>query len=489
MYLPDKKSLAAHPVPEWFHDAKLGIFIHWGLYSIPAFAVTEYGDITRTMQRGFEFHFTNNPYAEWYLNSLRITGSPTQAFHHAQYGDCPYMDFAQDFNTSLVHWQPQVWASLFRRAGARYAVLTTKHHDGFLLYPSEHPNPIQPDYHAVRDIPGELKDALSQQGMRFGTYYSGALDWTFTQEAITDVVGLLVNGPASTAYGAYVDAHFRELVRRYQPDVLWNDIGYPPMGHPLAVIADYYNQNPQGVVNDRWSVSGKQMRGLVQWKPVRRLINRMAMKMILQGKSAAGSSHSDFRTPEYQQMAEATPDKWEACQGLGYSFGYNRMDTADTYLSSEALIHLLVEVVSKNGNLLINVGPDGQGQIPPVQQERLLALGAWLEINGEAIYGTRPWLKAEATDPQGIPLRFTRKGDALYAIPLERMPRELVLPGMCLAGPVTAVRLADGAPLQAENTPTGLRLSAAAACDATAPAIRLEPARAVQLTDARGAVP
>ena len=479
MYLPEKKSLALHRVPDWYHDAKLGIFIHWGLYSIPAFAVTEYGDITQTMKHGLEFHFTNNPYAEWYLNSLRIEGSPTQDYHRRHYGSRPYHDFAADFNAALQGWNPADWAKFFRNVGARYVVLTTKHHDGFLLYPSRHPNPNHPDYHAVRDIPLELKTALTEESLRFGTYYSGALDWTFTPTAITDAVDLITNGSPSAEYGAYVDAHFHELIERYDPDVLWNDIGYPPMGNPAAVIADFYNHNEEGVVNDRWSVSGKRLRKLLQWKPIRQVINNMAMKMILKGESAApGSGHFDFRTPEYQQLAEATTYQWEACQGLGYSFGYNRMDDAETYLSSERLIHLFIDIVSKNGNLLINVGPDDQAQIPSAQQERLLALGEWLAVHGEAIYATRPWIMAEARTMEGIELRFTQKAGAVYLLSLGTLPAHFTVPGLTLTGTTFAHRLEDQAVFTLRNTPEGVHFSTTADMrPSPANVIRIQPAQ------------
>jgi len=153
IYTPDKNSVSQHEVPDWYHDAKLGIFIHWGLYSIPAFAVTSRDFVESSKQ---EDHYANNPYAEWYLNALRIPESPTQKFHLENYGkDFSYDDFIPIFNKEIKKWKPDEMAELFKMAGAKYVVLVTKHHDGFLLWPSKIPNPNKETYHASRDIVGK----------------------------------------------------------------------------------------------------------------------------------------------------------------------------------------------------------------------------------------------------------------------------------------------------------------------------------------------
>ena len=142
------------------------------------------------------------------------------------------------------------------------------------------------------------------------------------------------------------------------------------------------------------------------------------MQAIAQGMLPA-PPHFDFRTPEYAVFPDIKAEKWESCRGLGYSFGYNRNETVDDMLSPADLVRSFVDIVSKNGNLLINVGPMGDGTIPTEQAERLEALGAWLAVNGEAIYGSRPWTRAEGTTDGGIGVRFTRKGSDLYAILLD----------------------------------------------------------------------
>src|SRR5215469_15214251 len=195
-------SIDKHTTPQWFQDAKLGIFIHWGLYSVPAWAPPsgELGKIEWTKW------FINNPYAEWYLNTLRITDSPTYKHHIETYGkDFDYYQFAEAFNKGTAGWHPEDWASLFQKTGARYVVLTTKHHDGFRLWPSsvENPHAAREKITASRDLVGDLASAVRSSGMKMGLYYSGGLDWTFTTEPIRNQKDLLARVPQSQEYAGY----------------------------------------------------------------------------------------------------------------------------------------------------------------------------------------------------------------------------------------------------------------------------------------------
>src|ERR1700731_3406479 len=373
------ESLNRHPLPQWYADAKLGIFIHWGLYSVPGWAPL--------VHPGHDFYsqdyITHNPYAEWYLNSMRLNGSPTQAYHREHYGaDYNYYNFAATYNREIQKWNPDSWAQTFHRAGAKYVVLTTKHHDGFTLWPSSVPNPtLATDrQHADRDLVGELSAAVRKQGLRMGLYYSGGYDWTFVPGPIRTSADYEKVKPQSEAYGKYVDAQYRELIAGYHPALLWNDIDYPKSGHPLQIMAEYYNAVPDGVIDDRFGVK-----------------------------------HSDFRFPEYKTLDKISPTKWEECRGLGRSFGYTRAEGEAETIAPADLIYLLVDIVSKNGNLLLDVGPEADGTIPPVQMVRLLALGSWLQMNGDAIYGTHPWKRASGETAEGIPVRFTEKDSAVYA--------------------------------------------------------------------------
>jgi alpha-L-fucosidase len=380
-------SLKAHPLPRWYADAKFGIFIHWGLYSVPGWAPL----VHPSHDFGSQDYITHNPYAEWYFNSMRLDGSPTQAYHREHYGaDYDYYNFADTFNREIETWNPNAWAKLFREVGARYVVLTTKHHDGFTLWPSATANPYLPKdrQHAARDLVGELGAALREQGLPMGVYYSGGYDWTFVPGPIREKADYDKVKPQSEAYGKYVDAQMRELIERYHPAVLWNDIDYPKSGHALAIIAEYYNAVPDGVVDDRF-----------------------------------GIKYSDFESPEYENRDKIAQKKWEECRGLGRSFGYNRAEGIAETISGRDLIYLLVDIVSKNGNLLLDIGPEADGTVPDVQMKPLLALGVWLHMNGEAIYGTRPWKRAVGKTSEGSEVRFTQHGSNVFATVLAR-PKE-----------------------------------------------------------------
>ena len=420
-YRPTLESLRTHPVPEWYHDAKLGIFVHWGLYSVPGWAPTAGAYNQMIAKEGWAAWFARNPYAEWYGNSLRIKGSPTYHYHAQVYGESfPYDQFAPLFNQASDAWDPDDWAGLFQRIGARYVVLTTKHHDGFLLWPSRHPNPNKAEYHARRDLVGELTEAVRRRGMRMGLYYSGGLDWTFNQSPVQDLVDILVTIPQAERYVTYVGNHWRELIGRYQPSILWNDIGYPAAGDLKALFAGYYNQFPEGVINDRFSQFKLNGNGVLRSRRVRALVARSLAWILSHGVTPPAGNHFDFRTPEYTSFSKITAQKWEATRGIGYSFGYNRNEGPEHCLSVPELVRSFVDIVSKNGNLLLDVGPMADGTIPDLQRERLVGLGQWLAVNGEAIFGTRPWLRAEGRTTGGTAVRFTHKGDALYAVLLDR---------------------------------------------------------------------
>ena len=443
-YQPNLESVRHHQVPQWYHDAKFGIFIHWSLSCIPAYAPTDMGDITEVVaQHGWKKHYANNPYAEWYLNSLRIENSPVSKFHMEKYGsEYSYDNFGRTFNDSLRQWDPREWADVFKGVEARYVVLVSKHHDGFLLWPSQHPNPRKPNWQVDRDVVGELTDAVREKGLKMGFYYSGSLDWSFNQAPITDTVGLMINGPTTREYADYVDAHFRELIDKYQPSILWNDIGYPPGQNLNELFAYYYNKIDEGLVNDRWLQIPKKGRWIYRTWPIRPLLDYvMKRALIKEGLSPPTPPHSDYSTPEYTTLSKISPRKWECVRGIGKSFGYNQLETPVDYLTVPELVHMLIDIVSKNGNLLLNVGPMSDGTIPEVQLERLSGLGEWLKINGEAIFDTRPWSVAEGKTDCGIDVRFTQKNRDLYAIPMNSPDQSLIKINNLQAAPDTAINL------------------------------------------------
>ncbi|HEY9126170.1 MAG TPA: alpha-L-fucosidase [Acidobacteriaceae bacterium] len=410
-YEPTLESLDSHPLPAWYDDAKLGIFIHWGLYSVPGWAPVSHSDHNWTADDYFKY----DPYAEWYYNTVRIQGSPTQEYDRQHYGpDHNYYDFAGEFNKESKKWDPKKMAAIFRDAGAKYVVLTTKHHEGFTLWPSKVYNVNQPNLHAERDITGELTEAVRADGLKMGLYYSGGLDWTFNRGPIAGA-DFEATKPQSQAYGDYAFAQAEELVKLYHPAVLWNDIDWPKTGKPLQFMADYYNAIPDGVLDDRFGVQ-----------------------------------HSDFTSPEYAKLDQISKKKWEECRGLGASFGYNRAEGENETIKPQDLIELLVDIVSKNGNLLLDVGPMPDGSIPPIQMDRLEKLGAWMKQNGEAIYGTHPWARANGTTNQvtasgrPVELRFTQKDSSLYVTIFDKPASSTILLHNLKAAPGSQITLLGG---------------------------------------------
>jgi len=226
------------------------------------------------------------------------------------------------------------------------------------------------------------------------------------------------------AYPDYAEAQVRELIERYEPSVLWNDISWPADQDAMnRLFADFYNAVPDGVVNDRWLSSSPQT-NLLRSPEARRAMDERIKARIAKhpetfdGIIPAPVPHSDFRTPEYARFPDIQAKKWEATRGMSHSFGFNRNDAEADYASAETLIGDFIDGVSKNGNLLLNVGPRANGEIPEPQAARLKAFGAWLRTNGASIYGTRPWSRAERVTSDGLPVRFTQGREALNLIVL-----------------------------------------------------------------------
>ena len=446
-YEPTIESLDTHPLPAWYDDAKLGIFIHWGLYSVPGWAPVKHPD----HDFASEDYIVYDPYAEWYYNVVRIPGSPTQQYDREHFGpNHNYYDFTSTFNTESKKWDPDKMAGIFRDAGAKYVVLTSKHHEGFTLWPSKVVNPNQTGLQAERDIVGELTEAVRKSGLKMGLYYSGGYDWTFNRGPIEKPADYDNVKPESTAYGQYADAQVEELIKLYHPSVIWNDIDWPKSGKPLQIMADYYNSTPDGVVDDRFGVP-----------------------------------HSDFTSPEYAKLDQISKKKWEECRGLGLSFGYNRAEGENETIKPQDLIELLVDIVSKNGNLLLDVGPEANGTIPAIQLDRLEKLGAWLKQNGDAIYGTHPWTRANGTtnqvDAEGraVDLRFTQKDGHLYATLFGKPASSTILLHNLIAAPGSEITLLGNAgPLKWSQRADDIEVTLPASLPGSYDwVLRLEPAK------------
>ncbi len=414
-----------HSVPQWYRDAKLGILVRWGVPSVPAYAPSEYGGPLEILRsHNGRFYFQNHPDAQWYLNSLRIGDSPVHRYHRKHYGGyTAYERFARRFNEELPHWDPTRWADQFREAGARYVVMTAKHHDGFLLWPTE-VSPVSPAFVAQRDVVGELAKAVRALGMRYGVSYSGLLDWTVQTRPIRDFADVrLAKCPGD--YPDYVAAHLTELIGRTAADVLRLEGGVP-RGLARSIPRAYRETVADGVLQGSWRQSPELGRAILGSPPGRRLLSGRIRAAMLASPRAGRRPFftGDVPTVEYPAPVARRTNPWEYVRGLGRSSGYNASEPAGSYLTGVDLVHLLADVVSKNGNLLLSVAPALDGSLCPEQREPLAVLARWLATHREAIYGTRPWRRPEGTTADGLPVRFTARANTLYAIVLGR-PRML----------------------------------------------------------------
>ena len=376
-YEANWESLDKRPTPAWFEDAKFGIFIHWGVFSVPSWATNSNAD-------GF-----GSGYAEWYWQRLMDKKLKIHTefmdFHKKNYGDRSYQDFVQDFKAELFN--PDDWATIFEKAGAKYVVLTSKHHEGFTMWQS----PQSWNWNAVdvgphRDLAGDLMKSVRAKNLRMGYYYS-LYEW--------------FNPIYKSNVNQYVDEHMlpqmKDLVTRYQPDILWTDGEWEQVAKTWKseeYLKWLFNESAvknNVVVNDRWG-------------------------------SDTRSKHGSFYTSEYghggtdnAETTEGFARPWEECRGMGESFGYNRNENLDIYQTGEQLVHQLIDIVARGGNLLLNIGPTADGRIPVIMQQRLREIGNWLKVNGDGIYNTRRWNKAPQYKKE-TSLFFTQKGKDVYAI-------------------------------------------------------------------------
>lgn len=383
-YEPTWESIDTRPCPQWFTDAKFGIFIHWGVYSVPAW---------RKVTSGLYAS-----YAEWYYaRVMKDTINGGKAFHEKVYGeDFEYREFAPMFKAEL--FEPDEWAKLFKRSGAKYVVLTSKHHDGYCLWDTESPfktNWNSMDIGPKRDLLKELSIAVNNVGLKMGIYYS-VIEWeTHPRKGKFFIDEKYVN-----KYGIpderYVDDHLqfqlKELVNNYKPSLIFFDAGEwendDNYWKSKEFLSWLYSESPiknEVVVNDRFF---KGMPG----------------------------NHGDYFSSEYKDANGVGKNHpWEESRGIGGSYGFNRDENIDDYSTTTELIHELIEIVSSGGNLLLNVGPTADGRIPVIMQERLVEIGEWLAINGEAIYETKP-LSNQNIYTQNDHVFITVKNDNLYLI-------------------------------------------------------------------------
>lgn len=439
--------LRRHRVPSWWTDAKFGVFIHWTPASVIGWAPTG-DDIGEILASGRSDAIAYTPYTEWYENSLRFPDSPASRYHAEHHPGVTYRDLGGRFEEGLSQWDPTSWAEAFAAAGARYVVLVTKHHDGYCLWPSEIVNDRRTGWHTRRDVVGELSEAVRGAGMRFGVYYSGGLDWTFDARPI-GTFGDLVAACPSGGYADYAEAQVRELIARYRPSVLWNDISWPTSRERLwNLLTHYYREVPDGVVNDRFMPVAA-LSAAFRVTPVRRGVDRVlaAVARRSEGKGLVPPPppHYDVQTPEYTVFDDVRRRPFEVVRGMDLSFGYNRASTPEQFLSERELLGTLSDVASKGGNLLLNVGPRGEdAAIPAPQLDRLRWLGDWQASIGRSLSASRPWVRAAATSPDGVELRFVAHGDEVRAVCQGDVVGPLTVPGMAPTPTTTVEVLVDG---------------------------------------------
>jgi alpha-L-fucosidase len=400
LYQANWESLSNYQIPDWFRDAKFGIFIHWGVYSVPAFG------------------------SEWYPRNMYDSTTPEYKHHRAVYGTQDkfgYKDFIPMFKAEK--FDPVAWVTLFKKSGAKYIVPVAEHHDGFAMYKTSLSKWNAFNMGPKRDIIGELSTEIRKQGLIFGLSSHRIEHWFFLnhgREFVSDVLDPKYAdfyGPAMPENSMMTQEYMNdwllrnvELVNNYQPQLFWFDwwIEQPALDpYRKTFAAYYYNKGKE------WN------KGVViNYKYAKSFPDNVAVLDLERGKLDATRTLA-----------------WQTDDAIGdSSWGYI---TNNHFKSAQYVVTNLIDIVSKNGNLLLNIGPRPDGTITEGETAVLLGTGKWLDINGEAIYGTRPW-KVYGEGPtqsasgafadQTVPfnakdIRFTTKGNILYAITLGQ-PKE-----------------------------------------------------------------
>ncbi|ATY58705.1 Glycoside family 29 [Cordyceps militaris] len=419
-YESTAESLLAHRTPDWFDKIKYGIFIHWGLYSVPAYGNTR----------------KNENYAEWYWKWQHNPNDKTQTYqyHLKTYGkDLNYDDFAANFTGE--NFNPKEWVDLFADAGAQYFVPTTKHHDGFALFnfSTSISRRSTVHYGPRRDFIGELFAAARQHQphLRRGTYFS-LPEWYNPQyrhggsfaggPPTNPYTGQVLNYTGHVEVGDFVTdvqvPQMEALAYDYGTEIMWCDIGGPNAS--AGVMARWIN----------WArKSGRQVS----------FNSRCGLR-------------GDFDTPEYDPNPTHPLDrKWESSRGMDpYSYGYNHVTPAAQYMTGEAIVRSLVDIVASNGNFLLDIGPRGDGAIPSIMQTNLRDAGAWIRAHAEAIFDTTYWAVTANADP----FRYTATADAFYIHHVGRPASEVAVPDEVPYLPGDRVTALGGA---ADGTALGVR--------------------------------
>ncbi len=410
------ESLQQMPVPAWFDDGKIGIFIHWGPYSVIGY---------KKGGRGYAEHVPKGLYREpahYYPYMKKRWGA-----HPPEFG---YKDIIPEFKSE--NWEPAEWAKLFKEVGAHYVVLTAEHHDGWANWDSDLTPWNAVDKGPKRDLVGDLGKAVRKQGLKYAPSYHRERHSSFFAEKLyvvhatplPDIVEEIKRVPeAASLYGPFgfskefVDdyvARWKEIQEKYHPDMLWMD--------DFPIYTRDGNNVREGLAKPEIQYLDDRMRGMIS-----DFMNNGAARgqaVYCNNKGGNRNWPAGVGCLEKDNLKlEVIGPKWQSCTTFGTSFGYLE---GDTYKSIESVIHEMIEVISRNGNFLINIGPKSDGTIPEAQVERLRAMGDWLKINGDAIYGTRYW---KVNQQENGHLAFTTKGKKLYAIAMKKPTQPLTIEG------------------------------------------------------------
>jgi alpha-L-fucosidase len=465
-----KSSLAAHVEPSWFRRAKIGLHVEWGAHSAAAWAPSlrdagcEWLRSAEVWRRdrarvGTREWLACNPLLPWYGRTMRIDGSPTARRHARLLAKRSYDELVEDFVRNAERWASRggadEWGALFgERSGARYVVLTARGVDGVSLWPSAAARALAPHAQPTTevDVLGLVQRAVKRRGMRFGVRFAAGVNWGYSDRDAGRSAWGLHRRAASERHDAlgeqcFAVAQYRELIDSLAPDILWNDFGFPrraatgdehcsaadgvsALGWP-DVLAAYYNARPSGVANDRWSVPYR-LPPLFPAAAALQCADFDTTHALLRNSSTAFESE-DIR-PQHWELAVPLPSAVRArarlpvrapsparslalaltCYALFLHPSLQADERRDRTRPHSALIHTILDVVSKNGNALLSVTPLANGTLPRAQRRALLQLGRWLRKNGGAVYDTVPLLGRTcclATHTAGRNVRFTQSVD------------------------------------------------------------------------------
>nr|CAB3247398.1 alpha-L-fucosidase-like [Phallusia mammillata] len=389
LYKPTWESIDSRPLPKWFDEAKFGIFIHWGVYSVPSYI------------------------SEWFWWEWQGPKPNPDAVEFMKKNYPPeftYKDFEKMFTAEK--FDPKQWADLFQESGAKYIVLTSKHHEGFTNWPS----PYSEGWNSVdvgphRDLVGDLADAIrGNTDLKYGLYYS-LYEW-FNPAFLSDKKS---DFKSSEYINTKMVPEMTDLVNTYKPDIMWSDGDEGPDNYwrSTEFLAWLYNESPVKdvvVTNDRW------------------------------GTGSACRHGGFYSCSNRYDPGIIQPHKWENCMTVDKkSWGYRRDAKLEDYLTIEELLSTLASTISCGGNLLMNIGPTAEGTIPPIFKQRLREMGLWLKLNGQAVYGSKPWRQQK--DKTATNVWFTTKNEKVYAFLLSWPDDRQVVLGTPVPTPTSVVKM------------------------------------------------